>query len=61
MGKHDKETYDWIDDPFNEKKAAEERERYGMTGTSKALVGVGCALFVAGFAVLIGLLLFGIL
>lgn len=61
MAKHDKETYDWIDDPFNEKKAAEERERAGMTGTSKTLVGVGCLLFVVGFAVLIGLLLFGIL
>lgn len=61
MAKHDNETYDWIDDPFNEKKAAEERERLGMTGTSKTLVGVGCLLFVVGFIALIGLLIFGIL
>lgn len=61
MAKHDNEAYDWIDDPFNEKKAAEERERLGMTGTSKTLVGVGCLLFVVGFIALIGLLIFGIL
>ncbi|MEC4175941.1 hypothetical protein VJ918_04555 [Adlercreutzia sp. R21] len=61
MAKHEDETYDWIDDPFNEKKAAEEQERAGMTGTSKTLVGVGCLLFVVGFIALIGLLIFGIL
>ena len=32
-----------------------------MSGTSKALVGVGCVLFVIGFVALIALLLFGIL
>ena len=31
MAKHDKDTYDWIDDPFNEKKIAEEQERLGMS------------------------------
>ena len=41
--------------------SAEERERMGMSGTSKTFVGVGCLLFVLGFIVLIGLLLFGIL
>ena len=40
---------------------AEERERMGMSGTSKTFVGIGCLLFVLGFIVLIGLLLFGIL
>lgn len=33
----------------------------GMSGTSKTFVGIGCLLFVLGFIVLIGLLLFGIL
>lgn len=61
MAKHDNETYDWLNDPFDEKKTAEERERAGMTGTSKTLVGVGCILFVVGFIALIGLLIFGIL
>lgn len=61
MDKEPKEEYDWINDPFDEKKIAEERERAGMSGMSKTLVGVGCLLFVLGFIVLIGLLLFGIL
>ncbi len=61
MAKRDEETYDWIDDPFNEKKIAEEQERLGMSGTSKTLVAVGLLLFVVGFIVLLGLLLFGIL
>lgn len=57
-----KKDYDWINDPFDEKKIAEEpREHMGMSGTSKTFVGVGCLLFVLGFIVLIGLLLFGIL
>ena len=55
----EQEDYDWINDPFDEKKIAEEREH--MSGTSKTFVGVGCLLFVLGFIVLIGLLLFGIL
>lgn len=61
MTKSTKEDYDWINDPFDEKKIAEERERLGMSGTSKTFVGVGCLLFVLGFIALIGLLLFGIL
>ena len=46
----EQEDYDWINDPFDEKKITEERERMGMSGTSKTFVGV-----------IIGLLLFGIL
>lgn len=61
MSREPKEDYDWINDPFDEKKIAEERERMGMGGTSKTFVGIGCLLFVLGFIVLIGLLLFGIL
>lgn len=61
MAKADKETYDWLNDPFDEKKIAEEQERLGMSGTSKTLVTVGLLLFVVGVIVLIGLLLFGTL
>lgn len=60
MAREPREDYDWIDDPFNEKKIAEEQERLGMTGTSKTLVGVGCLLAAVGFAALIGLLLIGL-
>ncbi|MEC4272389.1 hypothetical protein VJ923_04335 [Adlercreutzia sp. R25] len=61
MAKEPKEEYDWINDPFDEKKIAEEREQMGMSGTSKAAAGIGCLLFFIGFIVLIGMLLFGIL
>ncbi len=40
MGKNDE--YDWLDDPFDEKKAAAERERAHMGGGSKVAVAVGC-------------------
>ncbi len=36
MGKH--EEYDWLDDPFDEKKAAAERERTKMGFGSKIAV-----------------------
>lgn len=49
------EEYDWLNDPFDEKKAAAERERAHMGGGSKAAVAVGClavaVLIVAMFAV----------
>lgn len=60
MGKKQQE-YDWINDPFDEKKAAEERERYGMSGTSKTFVLVAVVLFLIGLFAMGGLLLFGIL
>ena len=44
MSREPKEDYDWINDPFDEKKIAEERERMGMSGTSKTFVGIGCQL-----------------
>ena len=36
------DDYDWLNDPFHEKKAAAERERAHMGGGSKAAVAVGC-------------------
>lgn len=61
MGKKQQQEYDWINDPFDEKKAAEERERYGMSGTSKTFVLVAVVLFLIGLFAMGGLLLFGIL
>lgn len=40
------EEYDWLNDPFDEKKAAQEREQARMSGGSKAAVGCGCVLVV---------------
>ena len=49
------EDYDWLDDPFDEKKSAAERERARMGSASKAAVAVGClaviVLVVAIFAI----------
>lgn len=45
MAKHQKEKreYDWLDDPFDEKKAAEdERDFAKMSTGSKVALGVGC-------------------
>lgn len=61
MAKNTNEEYDWLNDPFDEKKIAEERERMAMSGASKGLVGVGCLLVVIGLFAMAGLLLFGIL
>lgn len=40
------EEYNWLDDPFDEKKAAKEQQEAGMSGHSKALVGIGCLVIV---------------
>ena len=32
MSRRDKESYNWVDDPFDEKKAAAERERMNAKG-----------------------------
>lgn len=47
------EEYDWLDDPFNDKK----NERLRMGGGSKAAVGIGCAV---AFVLLIVLLVGGL-
>lgn len=60
MGNKQRE-YDWINDPFDEKKAAEERERYGMSSTSKVVVLIAVVLFLIGLFAMGALLLFGIL
>lgn len=48
----DKQDYNWLDDPFDEKKAAAEQQQSGMTGRSKLFVGIGCLAVVLVIAVL---------
>lgn len=55
--KHSKESYDWLNDPFDEKKAAKEREQAHLSSSSKALMGVGCVVVVVVVVVLAFLLL----
>lgn len=45
MRKNRNEEYDWINDPFDEKKLAQEREQARMSSGSK--VGIGCCCAVA--------------
>ena len=50
-----RQEYDWLDDPFDEKKAAKDAQ--GMSGTAKTALGCGCLLVVvllayAGFSML---------
>lgn len=46
------EEYDWLNDPFDEKKSARERERAEMSGGSKAALGCGCLLVVIVFVMM---------
>lgn len=48
MSRSDKESYNWLDDPFDEKKAAAERERMNAKG---AFPVAGC--LIAGVVALI--------
>ena len=48
MSRRDKESYNWLDDPFDEKKAAAERERMNAKG---AFPVAGC--LIAGVVALI--------
>ena len=43
MRKNRNEEYDWINDPFDEKKLAQEREQARMSSGSKVGIGCGCA------------------
>ncbi len=57
------EEYNWLDDPFDEKKAAADRERARMGGGSKAVVAIGCLVAIVLVIALIALAawtLFGI-
>ncbi len=47
-----REEYDWLNDPFDEKKAAKEAEQARMSAGSKAALGCGCVAVVLAFIVL---------
>lgn len=46
-----KDDFDWLDDPFDEKKASQQHG--GMGGGSKLALGCGCLVAVAGIVVLL--------
>ena len=46
MRKNRNEEYDWINDPFDEKKLAQEREQARMSSGSKVGIGCGCTVAV---------------
>lgn len=50
---HKNEEYDWLNDPFDEKKAAREQEQARMSGGSKVALGCGCLLAVVAFVAII--------
>lgn len=45
-----KDEYDWLDDPFNDKKASSGRE--GMGSGTKLALGCGCLVVVVALVVL---------
>lgn len=48
-----KDDFDWLDDPFDEKKAARDEARGAASGGSKLALGCGCLVAVAGLVVLL--------
>lgn len=47
-----KDDYDWLNDPFDEKKTAREQVQASMSGGTKLALGCGCLLVVVGCIVL---------
>lgn len=54
MSKNHKKDYDWLNDPFDEKKIEQERQSAHMSTGSKAGIGCGC---LVAFALMIVVLL----
>ena len=48
-----KDDFDWLDDPFDEKKAAKDEIRAASSGGSKLALGCGCLVAVVGLAALL--------
>lgn len=46
MSKNHKKEYDWINDPFDEKKIAQEQQQARMSSGSKVGIGCGCVVAV---------------
>lgn len=61
MSRRDKEPYNWLDDPFDEKKAAAERERMNAKGAFPVagclVVGVVALILVVALFVMAALTL----
>ena len=53
MARKGKEEFDWLDDPFDEKKAAREQVQAATSGGTKLALGCGGLLAVAGVVVLL--------
>ena len=51
-----KEDYDWLDDPFNDKK---DPAKKGMGTGSKAAIGIGCVVVFIGLLVMAVLVIAG--
>lgn len=50
--KHDEE-YDWLNDPFDEKKMAEEQRQARMSSGTKVALGCGCLVVIVGIVLLL--------
>ena len=48
-----KDEYDWLNDPFDEKKAAREREEARMSSGAKVGLGCGCLVIVIAIVILL--------
>lgn len=48
-----KQDFDWLDDPFDEKRAAQEQMQAATSGGTKIALGCGCLLVVAAIVVLL--------
>ena len=53
MARQHKEEYDWLNDPFDEKKAQAERESARFSTASKVTLGCGCVGIVLIIAVVL--------
>ena len=60
MGRTDKEEFDWLNDPFDEKKAAKEQLRAATSNGTKFALGCGCLVAVVGVVIIVVLMLAGI-
>ncbi|MEG1434835.1 MAG: hypothetical protein RSB04_05100 [Gordonibacter sp.] len=50
-----KQEFDWLDDPFDEKKAAQDQTQAATSGGSKMALGCACLVVVVA---IVGLLIF---
>lgn len=47
------EEYDWLNDPFDEKKIARDKEQARTSSGMKVALGCGCLLVVVAFVVML--------